>query len=82
MIPANTAPATIHRILERLSHDHVFRELMLGDPSAALQEFGVEVDASKIPHVRKLPSMETCANLSASAAPNALESAGIIIFCR
>lgn len=82
MIPANTAPATIHKILDRLSRDHAFRELMLGDPAAALKEFGVEVDASRIPHVRKLPSMAACAQVSKSAESNALEAAHIIIFCR
>ncbi|MBS0381443.1 MAG: hypothetical protein JSR56_03330 [Proteobacteria bacterium] len=55
---------------------------MLGDPAAALKEFGVEVDASRIPHVRKLPSMAVCAQVSKSAESNALEAAHIIIFCR
>lgn len=82
MIPASTAPAAVHRILERLSHDHAFRELMLGDPATALKEFGIEIDAAKVPHVRKLPSMETCASISASAPGNALQQAEIIIFCR
>lgn len=82
MIPANASPETIHKILQRLSQDHAFRELMLGDPATAFHEYGIEADVSKVPPVRKLPSMETCAALSAQAAPDALSQAGIIIFCR
>lgn len=82
MIPANTAPATIHRILERLSHDHEFRELMLGDPVKAMLEYGIEIDATKVPQVRKLPSMETCASISAEKPEDALAQAQIIWFCR
>lgn len=82
MIPGNTSPATIHRILERLSRDHEFRELMLGDPVKAMLEYDIEIDATKIPQVRKLPGMETCAQISAKKPDDALAQAGVIWFCR
>lgn len=82
MIPANASPATIHKVLDRLAHDHEFRELMLGVPATALKEYGIPIDTAKVPHVRRLPSMGTCARISEQAAPDALSQAGIIIFCR
>lgn len=82
MIPANVAPATVHRILERLSHDQEFRELMLGDPAKAMQEYNIAVDAAKIPQIRKLPSKETCAQISTEKPDDALAQAEVIWFCR
>ena len=55
---------------------------MLGDPAKAMLEYDIEIDASKIPQVRKLPSMETCAQISAKKPDDALAQADVIWFCR
>lgn len=61
MIKGNPSPAALHKILDLLASSHEFREQMLGDPAAALKAHGVEIDASKIPAVRKLPPMHEVA---------------------
>lgn len=61
MIKGNPSPQALHKVLDLLATDHEFREQMLGDPASALKMHGIEVDASQIPSVRKLPSMQEVA---------------------
>ena len=58
MIKGTPSNAAIDGILTRLGNDPAFREKMLGDPKAAFAEHGIEIDESKIPAARSLPSME------------------------
>jgi putative modified peptide len=58
MIKGTPSNDVMDAILNRLANDPVFREKMLGNPKAAFAEHGVELDDSKIPTVRGLPSME------------------------
>jgi putative modified peptide len=58
MIKGSPSNAAIEGVLNRLSNDPAFRERMLGDPKAAFAEHGIEIDESKIPTTRSLPSME------------------------
>lgn len=64
MIKGTPTKETIVSILDRLSSDNDFRERFLGDPAGALDEYGVAVDASAVPQVRKLPSKQEVAKLS------------------
>lgn len=58
MIKGNVSAETIGAILDRLATDDAFREQMLGDPQSALAPYGLEIDMSQMPAVRKLPSKE------------------------
>jgi putative modified peptide len=58
MIKGTPSNAVIEGILHRLGHDGAFRERMLGNPAAAFAEHGVEIDESKVPAHRALPSAE------------------------
>lgn len=58
MIKGTVSKEQVGQVLDRLSSDQAFREKMLGDPKSALAEYGIEVDESKVPAVRSLPSME------------------------
>lgn len=55
---AQTTPAQLDSLLDRLSTDDAFREKMLGDPVSALAEHGITVDPATVPAVRQLPSKE------------------------
>ncbi len=55
---ANTTPAQLDSLLDRLSTDDAFREKMLGDPVSALAEHGITVDPASVPASRQLPSKE------------------------
>jgi putative modified peptide len=59
VIKGTPTPAQLDALLDRLSHDDAFREHVLGDPSAALQEYGLKVDPAALPKARKLPSKES-----------------------
>ena len=61
MIKGNPSPAALHKVLDLLATSHEFREQMLGDPVSALKAHGIEVDASQIPAVRRLPPMHEVA---------------------
>jgi putative modified peptide len=61
MIKGNPSPQALHKVLDLLASSHEFREQMLGDPAAALKAHGIEIDASQIPAVRKLPPMQEIA---------------------
>jgi len=61
MIKGNPSPQALHKVLDLLATSHDFREQMLGDPASALKAHGIEVDASQIPAVRKLPPMQEVA---------------------
>ena len=61
MIKGNPSPQALHKVLDLLASSHEFREQMLGDPAAALKAHGVEIDASQIPAVRRLPPMQEIA---------------------
>ena len=58
MIKGTPSNEVVEAIVNRLGSDQAFREKMLGDPKAAFAEHGVEIDESKVPAVRHLPSME------------------------
>jgi putative modified peptide len=58
MIKGTPSNDSIEAILTRLGSEPAFREKMLGDPKAAFAEHGVEIDESKVPAVRWLPSMD------------------------
>jgi len=49
----------LDKILTRLGSDDAYREKFLGDPVAAFDEHGVNVDPSEVPAVRQLPSKDT-----------------------
>lgn len=53
-----TQKEDVEGLLDRLGSDPDFREKLLGDPQAALAEHGIQVDPTKIPQVRALPSMQ------------------------
>lgn len=59
MIKGTPSKESIDKVLDRLGTDPAFRERMLGDPKSAFAEHGIEVDESKVPAVRTLPSMES-----------------------
>lgn len=61
MIKGNPSPQALHKVLDLLATSHEFREQMLGNPAAALKAHGIEIDASQIPAVRRLPSMQEIA---------------------
>lgn len=61
MIKGNPSPQALHKVLDLLATSHEFREQMLGDPVSALKAHGIEVDASRIPAVRRLPPMDAIA---------------------
>lgn len=63
MIKGKPSPQALHKILDLLATSHEFREQMLGDPVGALKAHGIEVDASRIPAVRRLPPMHEIAEL-------------------
>jgi len=50
--------AQLDQILSRLGSDDAYREKFLGDPAGAFNEYGVAVDPSEVPTVRKLPSKD------------------------
>lgn len=58
MIKGTATPDTVSKILDRLSTDNDFREQLLGDPKTALAQYGLDVDASKLPATRSLPSKD------------------------
>jgi len=58
MIKGKLSSEAIGEILDRLAEDDEFRELMLGDPRSALAPYGLDVDMTQAPSVRKLPSKE------------------------
>lgn len=58
MIKGKPTRQQLDALLDRLSHDDAFREHVLGDPQAALQQYGLEVDPAALTQARKLPSKE------------------------
>ena len=58
MIKGKPSQAQLDALLDRLSHDDAFREHVLGDPAAALKEYGLEVDPGAMHKARKLPSKD------------------------
>lgn len=76
------SPQVVLEILDKLSTSHDFREVFLGDPAKALAEFGIEVDATKVPSARTLPPMHEIAALRtrAQGESDPLEKCGIWIF--
>lgn len=63
MIKGTPSDESVLQVLDRLSKDNDFREQFLGDPAGALKAYGIDVDTTKIPAVRKLPSREEMARL-------------------
>ena len=53
------ASLTLDSFIDRLSLDVLFREKVLSHPQAALAEYGLTIDASRIPAERTLPSMSS-----------------------
>lgn len=82
MIKGKVPSDTVDRILDRLSQDHDFREHFIGDPADALQSFGVEVDASRIPAVRRLPSKDEIAKIRdrAKGVDDPIKKVGLMVF--
>ena len=52
------ASLTLNSFIDRLSLDTLFRDQLLSNPQAAFAEYGLAVDASRIPAERSLPSMQ------------------------
>ena len=52
------ASLTLNSFIDRLSLDALFREQLLSNPQTAFAEYGLSVDASRIPTERSLPSMQ------------------------
>ena len=79
MIKGTPSNETVGKILDRLATDNDFREHFIGDPAAALKPYGVEVDPTKIPAVRKLPSRAEVARIRNQAAkvPNPIEQVAL-----
>jgi putative modified peptide len=58
VVKGKPTPAQLDSLLNRLATDDAFREHVLGDPSSALQEYGLEVHPEALQKPRKLPSKE------------------------
>ncbi|HEX5489526.1 MAG TPA: NHLP-related RiPP peptide [Rhodanobacteraceae bacterium] len=82
MIKGKVSSETVGRILDRLSQDHDFREHFIGDPAGALKPFGIEVDASKVPAVRRLPSKDEIAKVrdKAKGIDDPITKVGLAVF--
>lgn len=80
MIKGNPSPATLHKVLDLLATSHEFREQMLGDPVAALQAHGIEIDASQIPAVRRLPPMHEVAAIHKQHFDDPMDKVCVLIF--
>jgi putative modified peptide len=52
-------PEIVDELLDKLSSDDQFREQFLGNPALVLHTMGVDVDASQVPAIRRLPSKES-----------------------
>jgi putative modified peptide len=52
-------PEIADELLDKLSTDDQFREQFLGNPALVLHTMGVDVDASQVPAIRRLPSKES-----------------------
>ena len=80
MIKGNPSPQALHKILDLLASSHEFREQMLGDPASALKAHGVEINASQIPAVRKLPSMQEVAAIHKEHFEDPMDKVCVLIF--
>lgn len=82
MIKGTPSKETVLHILDRLSSDNDFREHFLGDPAGALKGHGIDIDSSRIPPVRRLPSKQEMAKArdQAAAVDNPLEKVGLFFF--
>lgn len=82
MIKGTPSNETVGKILDRLATDNDFREHFIGDPAGALKAYGVDVDPSKVPAVRKLPPKHEIAKVRDQAAkiPNPIEQVGLYVF--
>jgi putative modified peptide len=58
--------AQLDQILSRLGSDDAYREKFLGDPAGAFGEYGIAVDPSEVPAVRKLPSKDALKSQAAA----------------
>jgi putative modified peptide len=58
--------AQLDQILSRLGSDDAYREKFLGDPADAFGEYGIAVDPSEVPAVRKLPSKDALKSQAAA----------------
>ena len=58
MIKGKLTPEQLDTLLDRLGHDDAFREKLLGDPNAALAEYGLELSPAALHKPRKLPSKD------------------------
>lgn len=80
MIKGKVSNETTGKILDRLAKDRDFREHFLGDPADALRQFGIEVDAAKVPAVRKLPPIDRIVEMRKQlGADSKIEKVGLII---
>jgi putative modified peptide len=80
MIKGNIGSDKIGEILDRLATDDAFREQLLGDPKSALAPYGLEVDESRVPAVRTLPSKERIASARDEMKAQLGGNLGLVIF--
>lgn len=80
MIKGNPSPQALQKVLDLLATSHEFREQMLGDPVAALKAHGIEVDASQVPAVRKLPPMQEVAAIHKEHFADPMDKVCVMVF--
>jgi putative modified peptide len=79
---ANTVftPEITQTLLDKLGCDDTFREQFLGNPALALHTLGVNVEASQVPAIRRLPSKESIQANSKLFASRLEGKVGLFIF--
>lgn len=80
MIKGNPSPQALHKVLDLLATSHEFREQMLGDPVSAFRAHGVEIDASQIPAVRRLPPMQEIAAIHKEHFTDPMDKVCVMVF--